>query len=398
MLDLLSAHAVRTRCAEATRLVREGNSPHFFIDDQAIDVCACYVVEECRTNYPSLEIPIHSRWRHFVVHDVDFWSRYSRRYQLNKLSVEEYAKTAIDLVFISVLLDAGAGSKWQYVDAETGMVLTRSEGLAAASIKFFENIAEKIEDGIGISADRLLQLSAKDLESCFQVGPENPLVGVEGRIALLRNLGIALQNSKRLKRPGDLLSVMSDRSNNGTIDAADLLHQILIEFNSIWPSGLLFNGQNLGDAAVYHQLPGTDDSDKIVPFHKLSQWLCYSLIEPFTWAGLKVVNQNALTALPEYRNGGLLLDTGVIRPKNPDLFSKPHALRSEAVVEWRAMTVSLIDVVANYVRINLGQSSNQLPLGSILQGGTWSAGRKIARHFRPDSSPPLKLEIDGTIF
>ena len=398
MLDLLSAHAVRTRCADVTRLVREGKSAHFVIDDQAIEACARYVVEECRTNYPSLEIPVHSRWRHFVVRDVDIWSLYSRRNQLEKLSVEEYAKTAIDLVFVSVLLDAGAGVRWQFVDAETGMVLTRSEGLAAASINFFENIAENINDGFGIRADSLSQVTAGHLKLCFQVAPDNPLAGVEGRAALLRNLGNALQKSGRLQRPGDILTVMTDRSINGTVDAADLLQQILIQFNSIWPSGLHFNGQNLGDAAVYHQLPDTDDSGKIVPFHKLSQWLCYSLIEPFAWAGLTVTNQNALTALPEYRNGGLLLDTGVIRLKNPDLFSKPLALRSEAVVEWRAMTVSLIDVVAENVRKILGRSPDQLPLGSILQGGTWSAGRKIAGQNRSDLSPPIKLEIDGTIF
>ena len=398
MLDLLSAHAVSTRCAEVTKLVRKGTSRHFTIDDQALQACALYVAEECRTNYPSLEIPVHSRWRHFIVNDVDFWGRCSTRWQLAKLSTEEYAKTAIDLVFISVLVDAGSGSKWQYLDADSGMVLTRSEGLAAASLKFYESIAEEIDNSFGISANGLSQLTAEDFERCFQIAPENPLIGVEGRLELLRNLGQALQNSRRMDRPGDLLTLMAGRSYNGTVDAAELLQQILLEFNAIWPSGLQFRGENLGDAAVHPLLPGTDEHDKIVPFHKLSQWLCYSLIEPFSWAGLKVVNQNALTALPEYRNGGLLLDIGAIRPKSPDVISTPLALTSEAVVEWRAMTVSLIDIVADKVRSKLKRSADQLPLGSILQGGTWSAGRKIAGQYRSDLSPPLKLKIDGTVF
>ena len=37
-----------------------------------------------------------------------------------------------------------------------------------------------------------------------------------------------------------------------------------------------------------------DDTDEIVPFHKLSQWLSYSLLEPFEWAGVKVVGLDVL--------------------------------------------------------------------------------------------------------
>jgi len=54
-----------------------------------------------------------------------------------------------------------------------------------------------------------------------------------------------------------------------------------------------------------------------VPFHKLSQWLAYSLIEPLEAAGIAVDGLGDLTALAEYRNGGLLVDLGVIRPRVP---------------------------------------------------------------------------------
>jgi hypothetical protein len=39
-----------------------------------------------------------------------------------------------------------------------------------------------------------------------------------------------------------------------------------------------------------------------------------------------------------------------------------------------------------------------LPLAKILQGGTWAAGRKIARERRADGSPPLRVVSDGTVF
>ena len=53
-----------------------------------------------------------------------------------------------------------------------------------------------------------------------------------------------------------------------------------------------------------------------MPFHKLSQWLAYSLIEPLEEAGIAVTGLDELTALAEYRNGGLLDRSGRARPKH----------------------------------------------------------------------------------
>lgn len=48
------------------------------------------------------------------------------------------------------------------------------------------------------------------------------------------------------------------------------------------------------------ETPGSD----LVPFHKLSQWLAYSLVEPIEKVlGWKVEGLEDMTGLPEYRNG-----------------------------------------------------------------------------------------------
>ncbi len=399
MLDLMSVQAVRSRCADVTRLVYDGKSEYFCIDEQSLEKCANLVADECLDNYPALDIPVHSRWRHFQIDDTDLWKHYIQHHQLNSLSATEKAKTAIDLVFVSVLLDAGAGSHWYFFESATGTDLIRSEGLAAASIKlFFEYLGSRSDSGFELSLDRLSKLGESDFAECFQISDNNPLTGIRGRLEILHNLCAALRKSNKLTRPSDLMSFMAMHSPDGKIDLAELLQLVLTEFNSIWPNGLLINGKNIGDAGIHSQLDGNDELDQVVPFHKLSQWLCYSLIEPLQQADFEVFNQDALTGLPEYRNGGLLLDTGVIRPKNNELLKSTLDLKSEAVVEWRALTVSLIDSLADRVRIILDRNEYQLPLGSILQGGTWSAGRKIAGQNRTDLSPPLKLKIDGTIF
>jgi hypothetical protein len=105
-----------------------------------------------------------------------------------------------------------------------------------------------------------------------------------------------------------------------------------------------------------------------------------------------------LTGLPEYRNGGLLLDAGVIVPRNPRLLARRWKPGDEFIIEWRALTVVLLDELAVLVRERLGRSAEQLPLACILEGGTWAAGREIAAELRPGGAPPLQIDSDGTVF
>ena len=121
------------------------------------------------------------------------------------------------------------------------------------------------------------------------------------------------------------------------------------------------------------------------------------IIEPLEEAGVQVGGLEALTALAEYRNGGLLVDTGVLDP-NPEVTARAHEPGSEVIVEWRALTVALIDRLAERVCGKLGLDSTALPLPKILQGGTWAAGRRIAKQMRPGGGPPIRLISDGAVF
>ncbi|MGL4621505.1 MAG: DUF1688 family protein, partial [Chroococcidiopsis sp.] len=136
----------------------------------------------------------------------------------------------------------------------------------------------------------------------------------------------------------------------------------------------------------------------LVPFHKLSQWLTYSLLEPLQELGLEITGLDDLTGLPEYRNGGLCLDLGLLQAKHSDIFHHAHSVDSEVVVEWRALTVILLDQIAATIRQQLEMDATQLPLVKILQGGTWSAGRRIAAELRPNGVSPIQLQSDGTVF
>ena len=113
---------------------------------------------------------------------------------------------------------------------------------------------------------------------------------------------------------------------------------------------------------------------------------------------MQVNNVSQLTALAEYRNGGLLVDLGLIRPKNTDFFDKVFEPNSEIIVEWRALTISIFDRMAARIRQIKNFDEDSFPLAKMLEGGTWHAGRKIAKKLREDGSPPFKLKSDGTVF
>ncbi|MFT5503391.1 MAG: hypothetical protein ACI845_001637 [Gammaproteobacteria bacterium] len=403
--SLLSSSAVRERCHRIGQLAMAGQTNWFSIDQSKFDQCVEFVADTCRQNYPDLKIPLHSRWRHFEVGGIDLWHHYTGEFSGDKLAL---ARSAIDLTFVSVLVDAGSGSSWCFRDDITGVELTRSEGLAAASISlFFNKLAQFSSDqGWRIGAEDLLQLDQTELAEVFQHSKGNPLLGLEGRLQLLHGLARVLQTSKDNQfvytRPGCLidecLSLAQEGPGEKTIDITQVLAIVLERFGDMWPSGFRQQNLNLGDCG-YHSLLTTDDpTTGIIPFHKLSQWLTYSLIEPLQWAGFEVTNLDGLTGLPEYRNGGLFIDTGTLQILDNKLLDESLSIDSEAVVEWRALTVFLLDQLADAVREKLGLDEDQLPLGSVLQGGSWAAGRRIASQLRSDARPPLKLAIDGTIF
>jgi hypothetical protein len=199
-------------------------------------------------------------------------------------------------------------------------------------------------------------------------------------------------------RPGGLFDVLAGEDGAAIVPAPAILEAILLHLGAIWPGRIALGGIDLGDTWRHPLTQAPDATNGLVPFHKLSQWLSYSLIEPLEWAGLAVSDVGGLTGLPEYRNGGLFLDAGVIALKDPADAEAAHEVGSKLVVEWRALTVALLDRIAPLVREKLGVPEDSLPLAKVLEGGTWATGRRLAREKRPDASPPLKVLSDGTVF
>ncbi len=404
--ELRSTTTIRSRARALLARARRGESAWFSINDGAMLTAAALVAELTRVRYPDLVIPYHSRWRHFEAGAVDRLAQLNAA--LGPVGPADRARAQIDLALVSVLLDAGAGADWCYHEAAVGehpaQQFSRSEGLGVASLHAFMDGLFSSDPARPLQADAagLQAVTAERLAQAFQVSAANPLVGLDGRAALLRRLGQALQAQPALfgqpGRPGHLFDQLAP-TGSGTVQAHDVLSLLLTGLAAIWPAQNVLDGEPLGDCWRHPAAGESADgaSRGWMPFHKLSQWLTYSLLEPFEWAGIQVQGLDALTGLPEYRNGGLFLDAGVLMLKDPSLAERLHAPGDELIVEWRALTVALLDELAPLVREQLGLSAEQMPLACVLEGGTWAAGRALAQQLH-GGQPPLNIQSDGTVF
>ncbi|WP_428383234.1 URC4/urg3 family protein [Nevskia ramosa] len=390
---------IRARAGNITAAVVAGRSDWWFVDESRIETAAKKVVEVTLARYPTLAIPYHSRWRHFEAGGVDRAAELTAA--MTRLDAAAQARARIDLAIVSVLLDAGAGAQWQYCDG--GRDYGRSEGLGVASFRAFMAGAFSSDPAQPLQVDgkALLRLDAARLGNLFQVRDSNPLVGLDGRAELLRRFGQTLIERPQAfgvdARPGGLFDLLTDHGAKREIEVSALLRALLDHSSDIWLAGNALDGVALGDAWPHPLAGGDGASTGWMPFHKLSQWLVYSLFEPFEWAGITIAGRDALTGLPEYRNGGLLIDAGVIVPRDPAFATRQWTAGDPLIVEWRALTVNLIDVIADRVRALLKRSADELPLACILEGGTWAAGRAYAAELR-GGLPPLNIVSDGTVF
>ncbi len=394
---LRSSTEIRARCAELLEIGERGDLEHFDVRTERLTIAAEKVAEVTRSRYPDLDIPIHSRWRHFEVSRINRWNQLSYNFESF-----ERARIALDLVIPSVLLDAGAGSSWRYREHQTGMVYSRSEGLAIASFDMFSQgaFSSDSDQPLRTDAEALERFDADKLGQAFQVGPDNRMEGIEGRAKLLHSLGILLNGKPAIfgdpPRLGNFIDYLVEIMPSPC--AHDVLAILIELLNEIWPERIEMNGQNLGDVWRHSAIQRNDETNGLVPFHKLTQWLTYSLIEPLQEAGIGLCNTDALTGLAEYRNGGLFLDLDVLSPRNSDVYHESHPPDSELVVEWRALTLALLDRLAPLIRQELNLSQLSLPLGAILEGGTWATGRQLAFERRANGDPPITVQSNGTLF
>jgi hypothetical protein len=338
----------------------------------------------------------------------------------------ERCRRLIDLFLVSVLLDAGAGTQWSFKSSENGKVYGRSEGIAVASLEMFKSglFSSNKDNKYQVDKDALRQLKVEQLAHGLQSGPGNEMAGLEGRTHLLVRLGDALAQKQEFfgenGRPGNMLDYLlshpSTQASSNLIVLIPTLWKVLMDgLAPIWPaSRTAINGVPLGDAWPCSSMPQPSPTpssptfspfpngqahsvapwESILPFHKLTQWLCYSLMQPMqNIMKIHFAGQELLTGLPEYRNGGLFIDLGVLTLKKADEERglqnyQNHAQRTgssgievapmfepsdDVIVEWRGVTVGFLDKLCVEINKALRDelAGTELTLAQVLEAGSW---------------------------
>ncbi|MCJ1335813.1 hypothetical protein MMC09_001087 [Bachmanniomyces sp. S44760] len=456
---LRSIHAVRERSKLIYDKAKRNQLAHFDVDMTKFKETARFVVSIIKRDYAPdyRSIPPHGRWQHF---EVGGRPRIDQLLSSWPSTVDNMERTRrlIDLFLVSVLLDAGAGARWSYKSKESGRIYRRSEGLAVASLEMFKAGMFSSNSTVPCQVDSigLKQMSAQQLARGLQASDSNPVAGLEGRAGLMSRLADALNNREYFGkdgRPGNMLGMIKSTSiyfasraptTDMRISPIDYLLShpstlatsvpiiplptlwtvLMTGLAPIWPTSRTnIAGVALGDAWPCSSMPSSPGSpwESIVPFHKLTQWLAYSLMTPMTkLLGVHFAASELLTGLPEYRNGGLLVDTGLLTLKghemerglkafkdNALLRGQPNmevvplfATDDDVIVEWRAVTVGYLDDLLVEVNGMLGlEGESGLTLAQMLEAGTWKGGRELAEVSRPNTKePPIMILSDGTVF
>ncbi|KAI0529792.1 hypothetical protein GGR58DRAFT_290072 [Xylaria digitata] len=455
---LRSLGAVRERSKIVTEKALQNQLNHFDVDLEKFPDVVQFVCRIIKRDYdaPFHSIPGHGRYQHFAVGGRDRIAHLLSTWPDDVVDNTEKCRRLIDLFLVSVLLDAGAGTTWCFKSADSGKIYRRSEGLAIASLEMFKaglfsgNPSNKYQ----VDKDGLRKLTVEQLAKGLQSRPGNGVAGLEGRAQLLIRLGDALAEKidffGESGRPGNMIDYLLDhpttQASSSPVVVLPVLWNVLMSgLASIWPtSRTAINGISLGDAWPCSSMPqtqqraasgsptfspfpqqtshATEPWESILPFHKLTQWLTYSLMQPMqSLLKIQFAGTELLTGLPEYRNGGLFVDLGVLTLKKDDMERglqnyNDHCTRTgtkgvevapmfepgdDVIVEWRGVTVGFLDKLCADVNVSLREELNggELTLAQLLEAGSWKGGREIAEVSRPNTKePPILIDSDGTVF
>ncbi|PHZ16965.1 uncharacterized protein RHIMIDRAFT_287970 [Rhizopus microsporus ATCC 52813] len=436
---LLGLNAVRERCYKVQEAASRNRLQHFDIDQSKLDEMVQYVISVIKRDYDSpSDIPVYGRWRHFDVGGKPRLNQLIQQWATLGLDNMEQTRKLIDILVIACLMDVKPCQTWTYIEQSTGRVFKRKDGIAIAILDMFlkGTFSSDPSQPHRVDSEALSQLTLDTLHNGLQFNETNSFVGIEERYDLLVNLGHALKNrtdyfgKEAVRRPGNMIDYLFDhpttiKTKKGPLISIETIWPVVQEMGELWASEENIGGtKGYGDVWPCAALLNPNQSnptgtDHYVPFHKLSQWIVYSVIEPMEkLLGATIEGTDLLTPLPDYCNGGLLIDTGFItlKPKDyergiqnylansllpyqPKIEVAPMFDMSDPVViEWRALTVAYLDLVAERVRQTFRLSKKLLSLSQLIQGGTWSAGRELAEISRPNThEPPIVVKLDKRV-
>jgi hypothetical protein len=370
---------VRRRAHALLARARAGNSENFTVNDAALDAVAdalAYAIRQGKHKASGSSADGHARLD-MLLGPVGSTDR------VEKIELVEHARAHVDLAFVTVLLQFEPMVDWVYRDAGTGQVWSGLRGAALASFDAFSAglFSSDPARPYQVDAAGLRGLNGKALGQQFQTDSRQPSQRFDDRVALLRRIGEILSRQEGIfgpgLRPAGLFDSISGAEQHevpptAEVGAHDILITLLMTLSPVWPAENTLGEHRLGDCWRLPAAHGPGLTDGWMPLHRLGQALTYALIRAFEHAGVPVRNIEALTPLAESHSSGLLMDLGVLNPRNAWVASH---VADPAVVELRALTVALTEELGPRIRSRVHDASSALPLAVLLAPDSWRSAR-----------------------
>lgn len=317
------------------------------------------------------------------------------------------AAAAVPVPAAATGVAAASASASASAPAGTPAPLTGLQGLAVACLRAFlaGAFSSTASDPLRADAAALKLVDATALRAMFQSTPANPLAGVEARAALLARLGDAVATAgvrhRLAPRPALLFDRLAVGGTRRTVTAAEVLAEVLRVLSPAWRGGLV-QGLPAGDTWPHRwagAATGRDGSGAVrrdgttggwVPLHAPALRLVGALVAPLQAAGLELSGLDELPAPVGATELALLIDAGVLKPRNERDLERRLAPGDEWLVEGRVLALALLDELAVLAGRRLGRPVGPLRL---LAGALPSLAQDHAQRQR--GGVPLPFTLDG---
>lgn len=378
----LTARAVCERTEAVCEAAQAGNLAHVAVDLGKLSDAVTRTVSAIESGYPDFQIPPFGCWRAFEAGGHDRWSALAGARGFD--TPEAFLRAAGDLAILSHVLSVPLRDDWTLNDSMTGEALAGREGLAVGVLSMFAagSFSADPADPLRADAHALIRLEEDEIVWGLQLDRNRDSDTIKSATELLRRLGEAsglrpdLFEVDGATRPGHVVDRFFADNASKPVELTALLEALLDGLSPMWQGGAQLDDVTLGDAWRHSSLLQDQDAPGIVPFHLPAQEMAYALVEPFAWVGIEIAGLDGLTGLANLEHAALFLDNGVLALKEaPD--AEPEGPASlDRAIELRALTVALLDRLAEALREELDAPEGALPLTCIMEGGTMPAGRQ----------------------
>ncbi len=378
-ISLLSGKAVLQRSKDVLVQARSGDLASLSIDESAIAGTVQLVRREIEATYPDYQLPPWSYWRRLETGGHDRWGMLAGAREFE--TADAMIRSAADLVVLIAVARQNFRQGWSFEEALSGGRFDGADGTALAVFGMFAAgaFSSAPADPLRADAHALVRMEPEEIAAGFQMEQTADETQLLHLATMFKRLGEVMAMRPDLfehegeTRPGSLLARIAAENRDQTVSSGLLVERYLEGLTAIWDGGAVLDDVILGDVWAHDGICRTSTPKAFMPFHLPVLEIVHSLVEPLAWAGYMTSDLDRLPGLASLEHCALFIATGVIRLNEDDNVAPLHA-----AIELRAVTLGLLEEIADRLRSELEVDADTLPLICIQQGGTVAAGSKIA--------------------